>query len=308
MTMTIKSNVGPVFAAIDAGGTTFKCALIQVGKTSEDLKILASVRIPTKLPEDTLSRCVSFFHKHASKGLIATAMGIASFGPIEVDAQSSDYGMLHDGPKLGWANTNLKKHFEQALSIPVALDTDVNGALLAEMKWGAAKGVKSAAYITIGTGIGAGLFSHGGLIGKPSHPEFGHIRLKRHESDQGFEGICSFHGDCLEGLASATAITERFGDPKSLSPDHIGWDIEAYYLAQACNVISLTLRPNKIILGGGLMLAPHLLGKVKTHYANLINNYLGQSQSDIDDLISTPSLGDDAGLFGGVVLAQSYSE
>ena len=295
----------PIFAAIDAGGTTFKCALIQLGHNQKDRRVLAGVRIPTTNPDDTLSRCAAFFQEQSAQGIEACAMGIASFGPIDVDVQSPNYGMILDGPKLGWAATNLKTYFEMALSIPVSIDTDVNGALLAEMKWGAAKATTSAAYITIGTGIGAGLFANGALIGKPAHPEFGHIRLKRHNADLDFKGVCSIHGDCLEGLASATALSRRYGDPKALSQDHIGWEQEAFYLAQACNVLSLTLRPNKIILGGGLMLAPHLIGMVRAQYASLIKDYLGQSQADIERLVVSPELGDDAGLFGGAFLAKS---
>jgi fructokinase len=235
------------------------------------------------------------------------AMGIASFGPIDVDVNSPTYGVVLDGPKLGWAGTDLKTFFETSLSIPVAIDTDVNGALLAEIQWGSARGVKSAAYITIGTGIGAGIYANSGLIGKPSHPEFGHIRLNRHDADRGFKGVCSFHGDCLEGLASATALTSRFGNPGELPNDHIGWDIESFYLAQACNTLALTFRPEKIILGGGLMLAPHLLGDVRAQYASLANRYLEETPNDIENLIVTPELGDDAGLYGGVYLAKELS-
>ena len=290
----------PLLAAIDAGGTTFKCALIREGEG-----VIASVRVPTATPTETLWACSRFFQEQAAKGLQAAALGIASFGPIDVDVNSPTYGMILDGPKLGWASTNLKTYFESELSMPVAVDTDVNGALLAEMMWGAGQGARTAAYMTIGTGIGAGLFANGSLIGKPSHPEFGHIRLKRHRDDKDFMGVCSIHGDCLEGLASATALTKRFGNPLELPHDHIGWEIEAFYLAQACNVLALALRPEKIILGGGLMLAPHLLDSVKTEYATLINGYLDQSPEDIDKLIVTPGLGDDAGLYGGAYLARS---
>lgn len=292
------SGSSPLLAAIDAGGTTFKCALIR-----EVEGILANRRVQTTRPSETLAACRAFFREQAGQGMTADAMGIASFGPIDVDEASANYGMILDGPKLGWASVNLKTYFETELSIPVAVDTDVNGALLAEMTWGAAKGCSSAAYMTIGTGIGAGLFTNGGLIGKPSHPEFGHIRLQRHAADQDFSGVCSVHGDCLEGLASATALTKRFGNPVDLPSDHIGWDIEAFYLAQACNILALSLRPDKIILGGGLMLAPHLLDKVREHYTSLMNDYLEQSQSDIESLIVTPGLGDDAGLYGGAYLA-----
>jgi len=290
----------PIIASIDAGGTTFKCALIQ-----EERGVIAGTRVPTTRPDETLASCAAFFQEQAGRGLNAAAMGIASFGPIDVDPSSSNYGMILDGPKLGWAATNLKDYFEQALSIPVGVDTDVNGALLAEMEWGAAKGVNAAAYVTIGTGIGAGLFANGSLIGKPNHPEFGHIRVQRHDADKAFTGGCSIHGDCLEGLASAAAMTRRFGNPTELPEGHVGWDIEAYYLAQACNTLSLMLRPDKIVLGGGLMLAPHLIGNVRHQYAQLMNDYLGQSKDEIDNLIVTPGLGDDAGLFGGARLAKS---
>lgn len=288
-----------VFATIDAGGTTFKCALVDASQA-----VLASLRVPTSSPNETLEACLSFFTSLEEAGLNANAMGIASFGPIDVDPASQSYGTILDGPKSVWAGTNLKSYFETHLSVPVGIDTDVNGALLAEMEWGAAKGANSAAYVTIGTGIGAGLFANGGLIGKPSHPEFGHIRVKRHEADDDFLGVCSIHGDCLEGVASATALTERFGDPKDLNFNHIGWEIEAYYLAQACNALSLTFRPDKIVLGGGIMLAPHLLDMVREQYTTLINSYLGQSVSDIETLIVRPGLGDDAGLMGGVCLAK----
>lgn len=289
----------PILAAIDAGGTTFKCALIQEGRG-----IITSKRVPTTQPDLTLAGCLSFFKEHEKKGVKANSMGIASFGPIDVDPASANYGMILDGPKLGWAETNLRTYFEAALGIPVSIDTDVNGALLAEIEWGTAKGCASACYMTIGTGIGAGVFTNGALVGKPTHPEFGHIRLKRHSADMDFKGGCSLHGDCLEGLASATALTKRFGNPKDLKQGHIAWDIEAFYLAQACNVLSLTLRPDKIILGGGLMLATHLLGNVREQYRALVNNYLGQSRSEIDSLITAPDLGDDAGLFGGAYLAK----
>ena len=291
----------PLVAAIDAGGTTFKCALIHEGEG-----IIAGTRVPTTTPNETLAACLQFFNNQAAKGHHPTAMGIASFGPIDVDTASPNYGMILNTPKRGWASVNLKTYFESSLGIPVNINTDVNGALLAEMAWGAAQGVSSAAYVTIGTGIGAGFFANGGLIGKPTHPEFGHIHLKRHPEDSNFAGVCSFHRDCLEGLASATSVTERFGSPAELPADHIAWDIEAYYLAQACSVISLTIRSERIILGGGIMLAPHLIGKVRAAYLKLMCDYLLQTKSDIENLIVTPGRGDDAGLYGGARLAHSY--
>lgn len=290
---------GPIIAAIDAGGTTFKCALIESSG-----EIIDQIRVPTTTPDETIAACVRYFSEHKNIDDRAECMGIASFGPLDIDTNSKNYGAILDGPKSGWAGVNLKDAFEMALNIPVAVDTDVNGALLAEMEWGAAKGCKSAVYMTIGTGIGAGIYANGDLLGQPSHPEFGHIQLKRHPKDSEFEGVCELHGDCLEGLASAPALLSRYGDPEKLPHDHVGWEIIAYYLAQACLSLSLTLRPERLVLGGGIMLAPHLITAVRQQYAQFLNGYLGQSSQEIDELITTPGLGDNAGVLGGVRIAQ----
>ena len=187
--------------------------------------------------------------------------------------------------------------------VDAAIDTDVNGALRAEMKWGAARDAASAAYITIGTGIGAGIYAGGHYLGRPSHPEFGHIRVQRHPGDLNFAGVCPFHGDCLEGLASAASVWARFGNPEKLESDHLAWQIEAYYLAQACVSLTLTCRLEKIILGGGLMQASHLLGFVHDHYTALMGGYLAQSPEAVPALIVLPGLKGQAGLMGGVALA-----
>ncbi len=293
-------DTSQLFACLDAGGTTFKCALI-----NQTQNVVAGLRVPTTSPQETLSACVDFFKDQETKGLRAQSMGIASFGPLNIDPKSKAYGVILDGPKSTWAGTDLKTFFEEALNLSVGINTDVNGAMLAELHWGAAKGCKSAAYVTVGTGIGAGLYTNGNLIGEPAHPEFGHFRLKRHKSDLNFTGTCSVHGDCLEGLASAIALKTRFGDPEKLPSNHIAWEIEAYYLAQACNVLSLTLRPQRIILGGGIMQAPHLIHMIRTQYTKLLQGYLNQSTDDIVELIVTPKLGGDAGLFGGAYLAKN---
>lgn len=287
-----------VLASIDAGGTTFKCALARIGDG-----ILVSQRFPTTSPDETIGACVGFFKAQIAAGHTFKALGIAAFGPLDINPDSKTFGSILKTPKPGWSNFNLKTAFEAGLDIPVNIETDVNGALLAEMEWGAAKGCASAAYVTIGTGIGAGLYSNNGLLGKPVHPEFGHIRVKRHPEDGNFSGLCPFHGDCLEGLASAKALTERFGDPKRLPTGHIGWQIIGNYLAQACVSLTLTARPERIILGGGLMLAPHLIANVRRQYSHLMDGYLGETDSQISQLIVLPGLGDDAGLWGGVKLA-----
>lgn len=290
----------PLIAGIDAGGTTFKCAV-----AAPDGRLLATLRVPVSTPEATIGACIDFFRwELKERGAKLGVLGIASFGPIDVDPASPDYGTLFATPKPGWAGTRLSSRFFTALGVPVILDTDVNGALAAEVDRGAARGLSSAAYITVGTGIGASLWTSGTFIGKPSHPEFGHIRVERHPADREFAGVCSFHGDCLEGLASAPAIARRFGPPETLPADHMVWEIEAFYLAQACAVLFYTGRPQRILLGGGVMQAEGLVPKVRAAFGRLLNGYLGLTDGDIEALIQRPALGDDAGLFGAVTLAR----
>ncbi len=289
-----------VYGGIDAGGTAFKCIVV-----SSEQNIIAEEEFSTRTPNATLLECIQFFHNAQTSGQTLHSLGIASFGPLDVDPKSPNFGLILPGPKSEWAGTNLKTIFEQALTIPVAIDTDVNGALLAEQAWGNAKGCAAAAYITVGTGIGAGLMSNGLLLGKPAHPEFGHIRVERHHDDRNFGGVCSIHGDCLEGLASGPALWARYGDPKDLPENHIIWEIIANYLAQACVTLSLTIRPEVIMLGGGVMRTTHLFAKIQNQYLHMINNYLGQSKSDVKQMIVPPGLGARAGSWGGVRLAQN---
>ena len=298
-----RSTGNLVIGGIDAGGTTFKCALAT--PTGE---IRARARVAVSTPEQTLSGVRDFFRGAlAAQGAKMAALGVASFGPVDIDPTSAHYGTILDTPKPGWSRFNLRESLQTALQVPVFLDTDVNGALRAEMTWGAAQGCKSVAYITVGTGIGAGIYSNGRFLGQPSHPEFGHIRVKRHPADTGFAGTCSFHGDCLEGLASAKAITARFGDPASLRAHHPMWEMEAYYLAQACLALVLTARVERIILGGGILLANGLIEKVRAAYDMLQNGYVQDHATA--DLIMTPGLGDDAGLKGGILLGlKGYSQ
>lgn len=303
LTMThVPPGAAPVslLGGIDAGGTTFKCAVADPSGYLLDTR-----RIPVTSPEETIGACLGFFREMLTRrGARLACLGIASFGPVDVDPASPDYGTLLATPKPGWSGTRLTQRFFAGLGAPVVLDTDVNGALLAERELGAAKGMHSAAYVTIGTGIGAGLFGPGGFLSKPTHPEFGHIRVERHPDDIAFAGVCPFHGACLEGLASATALTRRYGDPALLPRDHPAWDVEAFYLAQACLALTLTARPERILLGGGVMLAEGLMPKVRGAFAALLNGYLELSEADIETLIQRPALGDDAGMIGAVTLAR----
>lgn len=291
----------PVFlGGIDAGGTTFKCAL-----ADSSGHVVASARVPVTSPEETIGLSLGFFREALQqRGGKLACLGIASFGPVVVDAASPDYGTLLATPKCGWSGTRLTQRFFAGLGVPVVLDTDVNGALTAEMEVGAAKGTNCAAYVTIGTGIGGAVHGPGGFLARPAHPEFGHIRVERHPHDHAFEGTCRFHGACLEGLASAGAMTRRFGDPSLLPANHPAWEIEAFYLAQACVSLTLTARPDRILLGGGIMLAEGLMPKVRAAFTRLMNGYLEMSDGDVEALIQRPALGDDAGMIGAVTLAR----
>lgn len=285
-----------IVAAIDAGGTSFKCGLVR-----DDGTILKRWSVPTRMPDETLSACAtSFASAIQATGAKPAALGIASFGPVDIDPRSAGYGTITGKAKPGWNGAAIGPRLSRALGLPFRLDTDVNAALAAEQRWGAATDATSAAYMTVGTGIGVGLFLNSGFVGQPTHPEFGHIRVARHPDDLDFPGTCPLHGDCLEGLASVPALTARWGDPEAMPPDHHGWDIAAGYLAQACLNLCLMTRLERIIVGGGLMNAPHLLAKVQASFDGLLKDYLPITGVQ---LICTPGLGASAGMLGGAVLA-----
>lgn len=288
-----------LLAGIDAGGTSFKCGLADATGN-----IVAKFRVGVTTPEETIGACLEQFEQlRANHNGHIASLGIASFGPLDRDNASETYGMIGTTPKPNWSHTPMIKPFSDRFGCPIKIDTDVNGALIAEMTSGAAKGAESAAYITIGTGIGAGLYANGGLLGQPSHPEFGHIHIKRHAVDD-FSGACGFHGDCLEGLASATAIRARFGPPEDIAEDHVLWDIESYYLAQACQSLYLMFRTDKIVLGGGVMQAPFLLDKVRGQFETLLAGYAGMTGALAYTIIQRAGHGDDAGLEGAFCLAR----
>ena len=287
-----------IYAGIDAGGTTFKCAI-----ATANAQILYSQRFATTCPDETISSCVNFFkdmrkqHSFDFEGL-----GIAAFGPLDIDESSDTYGSILNTPKPHWSGINLKKEFEDRLGLKTVVNTDVNSAIAAELWWGAAQNCRRAAYVTIGTGIGVGLVQDGIFVGSPLHPEMGHIRVQRHNDDLNYKGFCRFHNDCLEGLACAPAFEARYGSAKELSADHKGWDIEAYYLAQLCLNLTLIFRPERIVLGGGLMLAAQFLPKIQKQYESLLGDYLQGTAPDASDLIRTPLLGDNAGMLGAIAI------
>lgn len=287
-----------LIAGIDAGGTTFKIGVAEPGGP-----VLAKAKVPTTAPDETIKRAVDAVNGLAGQvGGSVTALGIAAFGPVDVDPASGDYGTILKTPKPGWTNVPLRQRFASLLPVPVRLDTDVNAALEAEMSRGAARGAESAAYITVGTGIGGGICAKDRFAGRPAHPEIGHIRVRRHPDDHDFAGTCPFHGDCLEGMASGPAVAARFGDPARLPPDDPRWEIPAFYLAQLSVALVLFFRPRRIVFGGGLLTEDGLIDRIRVNHDSLIAGYVSDAGSE--ELIVKASLGQDAGLYGALAVGE----
>ncbi len=291
---------GGLYGGIEAGGTKFVCAL-----GSGPGRIVSETRIETTSPDETLQRVVQFFRPAVIEKTIGR-IGVACFGPLDLDPRSSTYGFITSTPKQGWRNTDILRRLERELHVGVVLDTDVNGAALGELTWGAGQGFDPLLYLTIGTGIGGGLVKDGvpwkGLL----HPEMGHIRLPHDLTRDPFPGSCPFHGDCFEGLASGPAIAERIGLPAdSLPDDHPFWRIEAHYIALAVQNFVLTLSPRMIILGGGIMQREHLFPLIRTEVRDLLNGYVQHPFVErLDEYIVRPSLGNRAGVLGAIALAR----
>ena len=293
-------------AGIEAGGTKFVCA---VGSGPEDLR--TETRFPTTAPAATLAQAVDFLKQAEEDSGPLDAIGVAAFGPLSPDPAAPDYGHIRATPKPGWSDTDvvgaLRRHFAQ----PIAFDTDVNGAALGEWRWGAAQGLASFAYITIGTGIGAGLFANGEVVHGLTHPEMGHIPLPRDAIADPFEGACPFHGDCFEGLASGPAIEKRWGEPaESLPPEHPAWELEAHYIALALRTLICTFSPQRIVIGGGVMGQPQLMPLIRAKTQVSLNGYVQSPQilERIEEHIVPPALGGRAGVLGALVLAERALE
>lgn len=288
-----------LLGGIEAGGTKFVCA---VGTGPEDIR--AEVRFPTTTPAETIGRVVAFFREQEA----VTAVGIASFGPIDPDPASPTFGYITNTPKPGWTNIDLAGEIRRALNKPVAFDTDTNGAALGEWRWGAAQGLDTFIYLTIGTGIGGGGLVNGRLLHGLIHPEMGHIPLPHDWEADPFPGICPFHGDCLEGMASGPAIEARWSAKgQDLPPEHPAWELESHYLALALRSFICTLSPQRIIMGGGVMAQPQLFPLVRLKTQAYLNGYIQAPAilQNIDEYIVPPGLGGRAGVVGALALAQS---
>lgn len=281
------------FGAIEAGGTKF---VLAVGQGHD--AILAQTQIPTTTPAETLQQAIAWFRQH---GAIAS-LGIASFGPVDLDPASPQWGTITDTPKPGWSHSNVAPCLGDALGCPVGFDTDVNGAAIGEYLHGAARGCDVAIYVTVGTGIGGGAVIGGQTVKGVRHPEMGHVMLQRHPEDREFAGVCPVHGDCLEGLASGPAIKARWGASLSdLAADHVGHAIIADYLAQFCQTLIALYSPQRIILGGGVLQTGGLLDRIRSRARELAGSYFGV---DAGAIIVPPGLGTSSGIAGAFELAK----
>jgi fructokinase len=281
-----------VYGGIESGGSKWECA---VGTGPSDLR--ASATIPTTTPDETIGRVVDFFLREGP----VDALGIGSFGPIDAHAGSPTWGYVTTTPKPGWSNTDVAQELGRRLDVAVAFDTDVNAAALGEYLWGAGRDLHSLWYVTVGSGIGGGAVVDGKVLHGLSHPEFGHLRIPHDRESDPFSGSCPFHGDCLEGLASGTALEARWGVPADeLDDDHV-WALEARYLALGLVAVVAVLSPERIIVGGGVGGRSGLLSLVHHELTALMNGYLGFELPE--DYITLPALGARSGVLGAIALA-----
>lgn len=288
------------YGGIEAGGTKFVCAI-----ANENGEIQTEVRFPTTTPHETWVQVKAFFVDQATE-MDLSAIGIAAFGPLDPNPKSPTYGHITTTPKAGWAHTDVVGAVRNAIDVPIGFDTDVNGAALGEHRWGAAQGLDTFVYYTIGTGIGGGGMIGGQMMHGLVHPEMGHVRVPHDWERDPFAGICPYHGDCLEGLASGPALAERWGvSAETLPSDHPTWQLEADYIAHALANTICTLSPQRIILGGGVMSQTHLFPLIRQRVQKLLNGYV-QSPAildQIDTYIVPPALGNQAGVLGAIALA-----
>jgi fructokinase len=288
-----------VFGALEAGGTKMVCAIV------DDFgNIMEEAKFPTTTPEETTSKMLEFFKKFE-----ISALGIGTFGPIDLNPKSPTYGSILNTPKLAWKGFNYLTAFK-SLNVPIGIDTDVNASCLGETAFGTSRGLSNVIYITIGTGIGVGILSEGQLVHGMMHPEGGHILLEKRENDKG-ECICPYHDRCFEGLASGPSILKRYGKPgNELVNDEKVWDLEAEYISQALVNYIMVLQPQKIILGGGVMHQESLFPLIRKKVAEKINTYLITKElENLDDYIVPCSLDDKQGILGSFKIAlDKYNE
>jgi fructokinase len=291
-----------LYGAVEAGGTKFVCC---VGTGPDDIR--SEVTLTTEEPDKTLIQTINYFREYQKKHREQLkAVGIACFGPVDLREGSDKYGYITTTPKESWQDVDIVGVFKKLLKIPIGFDTDVNAAAYGEYLWGAGKGLDVVLYLTVGTGIGGGLYIHGKLVHGLLHPEMGHVIIKRNNKQDPFKGCCPYHKDCLEGLASGRAVELRWSmPPLRLPDDHPAWELEAEYLAQGLVDYILMVSPEKIILGGGLMHRHQLFPLIRKKVQVMLNGYLSVRaiQKDIENYIVSPGLGDKSGICGAIGLA-----
>lgn len=286
----------PLIAGIELGGTKIICILARGPDDIEE-----TVRIPTTRPDETLAAIEAVLDRWS--GFVA--IGIGSFGPVSIDRHSGDYGHITSTPKPGWAGTDIAGRLQRRYGVPTGFHSDVVGAALAEARWGAAKGLADIAYVTVGTGVGAGMIAGGRPVDGLTHSELGHIRPVRFPGDD-WIGHCPFHGACVEGLAAGPAIAARIGQPAHEAPaDHPVWDGVAHALGQLLHTLVLTGIPRRIVMGGGVMDASHLFPRVRAAMTRSLNGYIALPEVSLtDSFVVPPSLGGNAGPLGAIVLGE----
>lgn len=284
------------YACIEAGGTKFNCAIID-----NQRNIVEQTRIPTTTPAETLSASVAFFKGQQAQGRSFSKLGLASFGPLDLKVGSEHYGYITKTPKPHWSFTPLASHFADALNCEVAIDTDVNAAALAEYRWGAAQGADVAIYMTVGTGVGGGIVVNGKPLHGLVHPEVGHMLVV---APEGQTGTCPFHTNCVEGLASGTALGKIWGQPsETLDDSHPAWDGLADVLAQMCHNLMVCFSAQKIIFGGGVMQKPGMIERITQKTSQRLADYIVFPKDvTLSDVICLPGLGTHSGMFGALAL------
>lgn len=292
-----------LFGAIELGGTK---TTVLVADSQNN--VLRKTKFPTLTPEMTIGDVSKFLLSTSDElGKKIRSIGVGSFGPLDLDHESKTHGFITSTPKSGWQFFNLKGFLEQSVGVPIILDTDVNAAAWGEYLNLSNKSVRNLVYITVGTGIGAGIIINGEISHGLVHPEFGHIRIPHNTSLDPYPGICPFHKDCLEGLASGPAIQDRWKQsPETLPVNHIGWDLEGEYLAYAINNLICTVSPQRIILGGGVMRFERLYEVVRAKTKLLLNRYIKSEliEDQIQTYISAPRLREDSGIIGALYLSK----
>jgi len=289
-----------LYGGVETGGTKFVCMVAEGPE-----KIVAETKFPTTTPEETIHRAIDFFREQMKENVLE-GLGIATFGPVDLNPGSRTYGNITTTPKPGWQNTVLLEKFKKALQIPVAIDTDVNAAAQGEYMWGKSQGMDPSMYFTIGTGIGMGGRFNNFLMHGLTHPEAGHMIMKRDPQRDPFKGCCTYHEDCFEGLASGLALEKRWGQRGETLPiDHPAWELEAHYIAQAMVNTILILSPRRIVLGGGVMQRIQLFPMIRREVLEMLKGYVHSPiiLNKLDEFIVPAKLGSRAGVLGAIALA-----